>query len=771
MIGDCSKRLAVALLAWSLLGPCRAVAADAPLRITNGIISIDYNPADGTFSASRGATPFLVRATVGELQARKAKVDVATVGDSKQITIEDASGRTAMLMLREQLPFVLVKTTIKNAKAEPLSLNEATSIVLPLALAPPARDLRVLGYDGLAAADQAKTGPLYLAVANPATRAGVVCAWLTHERASGLVRSTVKGDQVRLEALSQYGRLQIPAASTAVGETLAIGYFDDTRQGLELYAEELALLHEIQLKPVPVGYMTWYHAGPSSETQLQQLAQWSAANLRKFGFDVLQIDDGWQPGRDAAQPGGPYPSGMKAAATMITEHGFQPGLWFMPFVWDHKRPMFAEHQDWFVRHADGSIYEVSPGGDALDMSHADASESLRGTIHRMANDWGYQFLKLDALWAGLAAKLLYPNPRFRPDDFGEAVFHDPYMTNVEAYRTGLKAVREGAGPKAYLLGSTMAQNMRTLGASIGLVDGMRVGIDSQQKWGGILENAKAATATYFLHGRVWHNDPDVVYLDKNFTLDQVRAWASWVAVTGQIYMLSDWLPGVAAERMEVVRRTIPNHNRTARPLDLWKAFPAEVWYVGDPQSKRHVLGLFNWGTTEKTVEVDLAQLSSDGKAGERYVGYDFWEGEVIDSISGTLGAKLRPTSCHVIVLRPALDRPQVVSTSRHVTQGLLDLPAEAWDPTNDSLVGVSRVVAGDPYEMRIVVPDPALKADVIGISPTDQEAQVTATGKQDGRWIRVTLQASENRNVSWQITFKRQGEAPPSAPTLGFPAP
>jgi len=756
---DGSRRLAMTLCVGLMLAAPCAKAADSPSRITNGILSIEYDPSSGTFSASCGEKLFLRGATFGDfLVAREAKLEVAEVGDTRQLTFEHPSGHTVMLMLRGKLPFVLLKTIIKNTHAKPLVVNEIVPLRAPVVLNLPARDLRLLSYDGLTPADQNRTGYLFLAASNPLTASGIVCGWLTHERASGLVRTAADGDTLRFEAISQYGRLQIPANDTAVGETVAIGYVDDASLGLEQYAAELARLHAIKIRPAPSGYTTWYHAGASDEKRMQELAVWCKEHLKPYGLDVLQIDDGWQRARrdfTEHNPAGPYPSGMKAAATAIAEQGFQPGLWLTPFGWDHKQPRFAEHQDWFSHRKDGTVYQVPWGGDALDLSHLAVRNFLYRTIHRMSNTWGYQFFKLDALWTGLPAGLLYPDPHYRPDGFGQAVFHDPNMTNMEAYRLALKTIREATGPDAYLLGCTAAQNMRILGASIGLVDGMRLGIDSGRKWSGIVDNVKVATSTYFLHGRVWHNDPDAVFLDECLSLDQVRAWASWVAVSGQLYVVSNWLPGVPAERLEVVRRTIGNHQRLARPLDLWHVFPAEVWHLCDRQSNRHVLALFNWGTTEKTVTVDLARLALKGSAHDRYVGFDFWEGEIIEPIAGTLGAKLRPTSCHVIALRPVLDRPQVVSTSRHVTQGIVDVAAENWDPTNDSLVGISRVIGGEPYEMRIVVPNANMKADLVGISPADEEAGVTATGKQNGAWVYVTFQSPKNREVSWQITFTK----------------
>ena len=52
----------------------------------------------------------------------------------------------------------------------------------------------------------------------------------------------------------------------------------------------------------------------------------------------------------------------------------------------------------------------------------------------------------------------------------------------------------------------------------------------------------------------------------------------------------------------------------------------------------------------------------------------------------------------MIALRRKLDRPQVVSTSRHVSQGAVDLTYADWDSAGRVLRGRSKVVAGDDFK-------------------------------------------------------------------------
>jgi hypothetical protein len=286
-----------------------------------------------------------------------------------------------------------------------------------------------------------------------------------------------------------------------------------------------------------------------------------------------------------------------------------------------------------------------------------------------------------------------------------------------------------------------------------------VGIDSGRSWKGILENVKVSTSVYFLHGRVWHNDPDVVYLDKSFTLEQVRAFASFVAVSGQMYMVSEWLPDVPANRLDVVKRTIPNHNLRARPVDLFEAFPARVWHLqaGDGPARRDVVAVFNWGDRPQKVHVDLRRL---GLPAGDCAGFEFWENRPVACRGQGLETDLGPRSCRVIALKQIADHPVVVSTSRHVTQGIMDLVSETWDGGAGKLRGVSRVVGGDPYEIRIAVPSDTEVWEPVktGVSEADARAGVTAETKAPAgdRMYRAVIHAPANREVSWQIECRKR---------------
>jgi len=740
--------------------------------LDNGTLVVRYDARTGTLTARRGERVFITEGRLverGEADAAETRIgDVRdALGTGKAIEVTWPDGRGRRLALYESMPLVCFTASLHNAKNEPVTIKQMTPLVARVDLGLPVSDLKGFGPEGPYQLGE-KTQFCFAAAVDPKTRAGVVCGWLSHYRASGVVATRVDGSLLTFEGQSQYGRLLVPPGATAQGETLAIGYFDDALEGLETYADGCARAHEVKLPDkVPSGYCTWYHARASDQEKTAELAEFAGRELKPFGFDFVQIDDGWQIGsRDftAHHPAGRYSDGMKPTCEKITGNGLIAGIWLIPFGWNPKCAALADHADWFVKRPDGSIYSVRWAGSCLDMTHPEARKFLREVVARITRDWGYKYIKIDGLWSGMAVKILYPSPAYREDELGTAVLHDPGKTQVEAYRSGLQLVREAAGDDVFILGCNIAQNARTLGGSFGLVDGMRIGHDIGARWGSIRGCAVPTSHFYFFHNKVWFNDPDCLMLRDPLTLDQARAWGSLLAISGQMNVVSEWLPGLPADKLDVIKRTMPNHGGLGRPIDLFENNLPTIWhYQGRLGSERmDVVGLFNWDESRPArLEVDLARLGLPSQTGDRYVGFDYWENEFVAPFSGKRSFELRPSSCRVIAIGRLQPHPQLVGTSRHVTQGAIDVQEIRWDPDNNALRGRSNVVGNDPYELRIVAPrvgGERFTAVDIRLTAEDGEAGVSAKLKQDGPQVRVTIQSPKCRPVGWTITFQRAAD-------------
>jgi len=275
----------------------------------------------------------------------------------------------------------------------------------------------------------------------------------------------------------------------------------------------------------PRVWCSWYSLYTAiSEERLLRILD----NLCDLPFDVFQIDDGWQKGIGDWEANEKFPSGMDSLAARIHATRRTPGLWLAPLLVVASSSIYRQHLDWLLHDEKGEL--VSAGFNwgeplyALDTTHPAALEWL-AALMRKVRAWGYDYLKLDFLYAGALP----------------GVRHNG-MSREAAYRHGLKVIREALG-EAYFL---------TCGApifpSLGLCDGMRLGPDVAAYWDSnrdsrLLNNLAAPGAQNALRTmlhRLWlkplvHADPDVVYFrtrENKLSPEQKQILQDLAAITG-----------------------------------------------------------------------------------------------------------------------------------------------------------------------------------------------------------------------------------------------
>jgi alpha-galactosidase len=195
---------------------------------------------------------------------------------------------------------------------------------------------------------------------------------------------------------------------------------------------------------------------------------------------------------------------MNRLADHIKETGRKAGLWLAPLLVVPSSSVYHEHLDWLLHDENGKL--VSAGFNwgeplyALDTTHPAALDWLASLMEKVRG-WGYDYVKLDFLYAGAL-----PGKRYAD------------MARETAYRKGLKTIRAALG-EAYLL---------TCGApvlpSLGLCDGLRVSTDVAGNWSSrrddlllmnfSIPSGRNALRTTF--NRLWlqplvNTDPDVVF--------------------------------------------------------------------------------------------------------------------------------------------------------------------------------------------------------------------------------------------------------------------
>ena len=281
------------------------------------------------------------------------------------------------------------------------------------------------------------------------------------------------------------------------------------------------------------GYTSWYNRYEDiSEQSILKDLEGAAAHLEPG--DLFQIDDGWEPAVGDWQEADPekFPCGMKALADAIHEKGFKAGLWIAPFVACQKSRLYQEHPKWFYFHERQPWYCGSNWGGfyALDFDYPEVREYLKETFRRVFEEWGYDLVKLDFLYAA-------------------APFGDAKETRAGRMIRAMEFLRELCGDKL-ILGCGVP-----LMPAFGLVDYCRISCDVGLDWDDSpwmrlvnlerISTKHAIETTIFrrqLNGRAFGNDPDVFYLrDSNLKLssEEKKMLAIGCALFSMIRLCSD----------------------------------------------------------------------------------------------------------------------------------------------------------------------------------------------------------------------------------------
>jgi len=291
-------------------------------------------------------------------------------------------------------------------------------------------------------------------------------------------------------------------------------------------------------------------AGSVGEADVVANTEFCAARFDRRFFRYIELDDGYQRSAGAWDTNDKFPHGHAWLTDQIHAKGFKAGLWLAPFAVAERSGIPAEHPDWVLRDAGGPVVcdtRESWGGViyALDGAHPKVQQWLFELARRVVRDWGYDYLRIDALrWATLGTG------------------HYGGLTHAEAYRGGLGAIRDGLGTEAFVVGSAAP-----LQHAVGLVNGMRIAPDVAASWDGLQPAARSAGLRSFYQRSAWLDDPDCLVVRLPLTPAEAQVWASLVAVTGGLTLFSDNLPKLPPERVALLQRTLPVAPVAGRPVD------------------------------------------------------------------------------------------------------------------------------------------------------------------------------------------------------------
>ncbi len=409
--------------------------------------------------------------------------------------------------------------------------------------------------------------------------------------------------------------VEITPGETLVLPALFISEGADAVDLIEAYAAATAAKMQARVPDhTPTGWCSWYYFY-NRVTEQDILRNLEAMVTTSHPAEYVQIDDGFQSKTgDWLTPNEKFAGGMGPLATAIRAAGYQTGLWLAPFVFNEESITLREQPEMMLHRPNGDVLFVDTwlGRCAvLDCTHPAAEAWLRKVITTIVREWGYEYLKIDALaFAAVSAD--------------SVTYALPGTTAPANLRRGLEIIREAAADETFILGCTCH-----FGPAIGLVDGMRVGPDVKELWAdgpkpSVRHAMRMTLQRNWMHGRWWANDPDCLMVRDTETAlseGEVRFLATAVALSGGMVVVSDDLALVPELRHQMARALFPSVSVAGRAVDATDGPAPFLWRsaLGDG---RQLVGLLNWDDEDRWIAA--TEFLSPGE-----VAFDVWSRKLI----------------------------------------------------------------------------------------------------------------------------------------------
>ena len=347
--------------------------------------------------------------------------------------------------------------------------------------------------------------------------------------------------------------------------------------------------------------------------------------------------------------------------------------------------------------------------------------------------------------------------------------HDPYMSALETWHTGASPWRDAVDSVAPRLRNRACISRPDF--NYGYADLQRISRDADCGYvggGTFLGDAVPSAATrFFYNTRVFWNDGDGFhiyrYIDpyvppsmwrRVVPYNQAKVVASFMAITSSCRLVSEAFDQeYPQDRLELLKRISPPTADAAYPVDLFVREPAAVWNMPVERAfgKWNILAVFNYGPTSPDLCVTLdAKKDLRLDAEKEYIVYEFWSRKLIGTFKGKFTSReIGQKDCDIYSIVEKQDRPVLLSTSRQVRQMAFDIKDLTWSNAESELRGISRAVSGDPYQLRVYLPE-GWRLSRVGM-PTG----LTTKTNIDGNLLLVDYTTSTDQDVEWRIFFSK----------------
>jgi alpha-galactosidase len=469
----------------------------------------------------------------------------------------------------------------------------------------------------------------------------ILVGFLGCTNAFGDIRLAVapkKSKFLALQARCNFDGINLKPGESIETETLAVTFGAKSRNLLADWADWFGKEMNARVpERRPNGWCSWYYyyTRISEDEVLSNLSRLSELK-NELPMDYVQIDDGYQNAiGDWLTTNDRFYSGMEDLANRIGDAGFSPGIWTAPFYARPRSQVFREHRDWFLRDRRGRLAKAgwNPlwGGrvHALDPTHPEVQMHLT-QVYSELRRMGYRMFKCDFLYAAAL-----PGKRYLES-----------TTRAQALRIGLKTIREAIGDDSFLLGCGCP-----IGPAVGIVDAMRIGPDVAPQWSNplmrnLLNDRNALCTRHsivntinraFMHRRLFFNDPDCLLVRKNrnrMSLDEVRTLATVIALSGGMMVISDDMPKLSEERLDILRKVAAIETDGMRVVHPFASFEPDT--LVSKSETGMLIGILNLSDKTVTRILDLKELMSMEELSEVREIEEFWTGKSVKHQNGLI---------------------------------------------------------------------------------------------------------------------------------------
>ena len=508
--------------------------------------------------------------------------------------------------------------------------------------------------------------------------------------------------------------------------------------------------------------------------KIRSIAQFLRAELRDYGLEYLQVDDGYQamplPVRgEMTMPEGwltcdeeKFPQGHPSIVAAAREEGLTPAIWVNANI---TNPDFVRcHPEAVIWNGDQALK-----GEWIDFLYRCDEETLKIHVEPLfaaLRELGYRYIKIDAI-----RHLLF-------DGLHECV-RLGLMSNAEAsakFRAFMEAGRRGMGEDVYYLASWGEMH-----EVVGAADACRISMDANPTWAGVRMQLFESARWYHTHRILFTNDPDHVCVRTK--PEWAKTVLSLISLSGELYMLSDTEKAYSPEKLEIIRKTLPPLTTcTGETGPLPTEYPAYTWtklhgfavqshetpvemedvgekeamniagWAPDREDQHPFSSLWSFAmarpgrrwqvmlraatTPLRAGEIPLDRLALD--PGKTYLAYDFWKQQYLGEVTGSFAADaLSLGACQVVAFHEKPAVPAVIASDRHVSMDAVSVLEEQAE--EDELFLRLKGVAGQSFTYHIYVPEG------MELSQIRAEGGSARWEKKDLLELTVTFQQEEVR--------------------------